>query len=195
MPRYSFGEAVRTAYALVLTKATFPTARLIRRPVYIRGGALLKAAPGLTTGYHCRFDLTRITPGAGPTLVIGTNCRMGDNVHIVASERVVIGDNCLMASKIFISDTTHGSYSGADQSHPQSDPTGRPLHCRPVQIGSNVWVGENVCILPGVSLGDGCIVNAGAVVTKSFEAAVMLAGVPARVIKRWDPDTQEWSAP
>jgi acetyltransferase-like isoleucine patch superfamily enzyme len=117
---------------------------------------------------------------------------MGDGVHIVASERVEIGDNCLMASHIFISDTSHGTYQGSDQSRPDSDPNLRPRHVRPVSIGHNVWVGENVCILPGGSLGDGCIVNANAVVTKSFPAACIVAGIPARVTKRWNAEAGEW---
>ena len=191
--RYSPTETARSAYALALTKLTFPGARLVRRPVYLRGRRHLRLAPGLTTGYRCRFDLGGGTE-EGITLTIGRDCSLGDSVQIVASDSVRIGDNCLMASNIFISDTTHGSYQGEGQSRPDSPPNDRPLGSRPVVIGDNVWIGENVCILPGVSLGDGCIVNASSVVTKSFPAGCMLAGTPARVIKRWSEEQQEWLA-
>lgn len=191
MTRYSISEIVRSGYALALTKAYFPTARLVRRPVYIRGRRHAEFGPGLTTGYHCRFDLggarrNRIT------LRLGSNCHLGDNVHIVASESVTIGDNCLMASKIFISDTSHGVYQGQGQSRPDSDPNMRPLSTRPVKIGANVWIGENACVLPGVSIGDGVIINANTVVTKDVPAVSMVAGVPARIIKEWDEDTGRW---
>ena len=194
MSRYSIGEVVRSAYSLALTKAFFPGARLIRRPIYLRGRRHAQFGAGLTTGYSCRFDLGGGSED-GITLTVGRNCHLGDNVHIVASERVSIGDNCLMASKIFISDTSHGSYQGDGQSSPNTDPNLRPLHSRPVTVGTNVWIGENVCVLPGVSIGDGAIINANAVVTKDVPAGSMVAGVPARVIKQWDDDGKEWLSP
>ena len=119
---------------------------------------------------------------------------MGDNVHVVASERVVIGANCLMASKVFISDTAHGSYRGANQSRPDSDPAARPLSSRPVHIGDNVWLGENVCVLAGVTIGDGAIVNANSVVTHDVPPGTIVAGAPARVVKRWSEHTSSWDS-
>jgi acetyltransferase-like isoleucine patch superfamily enzyme len=191
MHRYSPSEFVRNAVALPLTKAFFPGARLVRRPVFIRGRRHAAFGQGLTTGYRCRFDLGGSKHG-GTLLTVGRNCYLGDNVHIVASEWVEIGDNCLMASNIFISDTSHGRYQGPAQSRPDSNPNLRPLYSRPVTIGDNVWIGENVCVLPGVSIGNGCIVNANAVVTKSVPVGCIVAGVPARVIKRWSEDAGEW---
>ena len=191
MSRYSTSELLSSAYSLVLTKAFFRGARLVRRPVFVRGRRHLSFGPGLTTGYGCRFDLggARVD---GTTLRIGRNCRLGDRVHIVASERVEVGENCLMASNIFISDTSHGSYQGTHQSAPETEPNDRPLSSRPVRIGDNVWIGENVCILPGVTIGDGAIVNASAVVTRDIPPGTIVAGVPARVLKRWDEATGQW---
>ena len=191
MSRYSISEAVRSGYALALTKAFFPTARLIRRPIYIRGRRHAQLGPGLTTGYNCRLDLRSDNPNR-ITLSVGSDCHLGDNVHIVAYESVRIGDNCLMASKVFISDTSHGAYHGEAQSRPDSMPNLRPLLTRPVVIGDNVWIGENVCVLSGVSIGNGVIVNANAVVTKDVPAGCIVAGVPARVVKRWDEDSDKW---
>lgn len=193
MSRYSISEMVRSVYSLALTKAFFPGARLVRRPIYLRNRRQAQLGAGFTTGYNCRFDLGG-GAASGITLTVGSNCRMGDNVHIVASESVTIGDNCLLASKIFISDTSHGVYQGDGQSSPKSDPNRRPLHSRPVAIGSNVWIGENVCVLLGVSIGDGAIINANAVVTKDVPAGSIVAGVPARVIKQWDDDSKKWLA-
>ncbi len=191
MNKYGVAELLRSAYSLVLTRLFFPGARLVRRPLFLRGRRHAEFGHGLTTGYRCRFDLGGGTQ-QGITLTVGRDCSIGDDVHIVATESVSIGDDCLMASHIFISDTSHGTYQGDDQSRPDSHPAHRPLHTRPVSIGNKVWIGENVCILPGVTLGDGCIVNSNAVVTKSFPSACIVAGVPARVIKRWDETTGEW---
>lgn len=54
-------------------------------------------------------------------------------------------------------------------------------------IGKNVWICDNVCILPGVKIGDNCIIAAGSVVTKSFEEeGLLIGGVPAKVIKKME---------
>ncbi|MCC5895080.1 MAG: sugar O-acetyltransferase [Alkalibacterium sp.] len=57
---------------------------------------------------------------------------------------------------------------------------------RPITIGNNCWVGTNATIIGGVTLGDNCVVAAGAVVTKSFPDNVVIAGVPAQVIRKID---------
>lgn len=55
---------------------------------------------------------------------------------------------------------------------------------RPVTIGNDVWIGDRVTILPGVTIEDGCIIGAGAVVTRDIPAYSIAAGIPARVIKQ-----------
>ena len=115
-----------------------------------------------------------------PTLVIGDNVCCEDYVHIGCAESVTIGDGCLFASKVFITDHFHGKIASEDLS---LRPNERPLSCTPVKIGNNVWLGENVSVMPGVTLGDNVIVGANAVVTHSFPDNVVIAGIPARVIK------------
>jgi len=185
--RYSFSEIVSTIYSLVLTKLTVRNARLIRRPVYLRGRKSLVGGKGLTTGRFCRFDLN----GTKKTLFIGDNCEMGDLTHLVAHERVEIGNNVLIASKCFISDASHGSYKGEIQDPPFSPPNQRDLRTSPVRIGNNVWIGENVVILAGAEIGDGCIVGANSIVTKKIPPASVIVG-NNRIIKRWDDDTKRW---
>ena len=59
-----------------------------------------------------------------------------------------------------------------------------PEMAKPIKIGNDVWVGGGVIILPGVTVGDGCTLGAGSVVTKDVEAYTVVAGNPARVIRR-----------
>lgn len=193
--RYSVSETISNVYALICTKLFYRGARLIRRPFYCRGKSRLQFAQGLTTGYNCRFDLLgEENDKISKRLILGENCKFGDNVHIVAREKVVIGDNCLMASKIFISDTNHGDYSNVGiDSGPNIPPDNRPLYTKPISIGNNVWIGENVCILLGVSVGDGCIIGANSVVNKDIPSNCIVAGAPARVIKRWDVELSKWA--
>lgn len=186
--KYTLSEIVSTGYAFILTRLFFSQARLIRRPIYIRGRQSIKGAKGLTTGHFCRFDLD----GRKKTLQIGKNCQIGDNVHIVAHEKVCIGDNVLMASKVFISDSSHGMYKGDYQSNPNEAPNERDLCTRPVFIGNNVWIGENVVILSGVKIGDNCIIGANSVVTKDISENIIAAGTPALPIKEWNSDSKKW---
>ncbi|WP_314318830.1 DapH/DapD/GlmU-related protein [Paucilactobacillus nenjiangensis] len=179
---YSISEFIKTTYSLILTKIFYKGARLIRRPFYVRGRKSIHFGDGFTSGRECRFDL--LAKGKS-NLVIGENCKIGDRVHIVCHGEIIIGDNCLLASNIFISDTSHGSY-GMNSEGPDMAPEKRKLIVNKVCIGSNVWIGENVCIMPGVTIGDGCVVGANSVVTKNIPKNSVIAGVPAIILKAWD---------
>jgi len=187
--KYTPSEFLQNVYSLILTKLFYPKCRLIRRPIYMRGKASFSGGVGLTLGRGCRFDLN----GEKPTLFVGDNCQFGDYTHIVAHERVEIGNNCLLASKIFISDTSHGTYDNSENAEsPSIPPNDRKLVVKPVKIGNNVWVGENVVILSGVEIGDGCIIGANSVVTRNVEKNSIVAGVPARLLKRWEENEKKW---
>lgn len=187
--QYSFSELIGNVFALILTKLTLPQARFVRRPFYLRGKRSLSGCKRLTTGHFCRFDLE----GKKTTLRIGDDCEMGDMTHIVAHEDVSIGNNVLIASKCFISDTNHGIYRGETPDNPESAPNQRSLYTKPVSIGNNVWIGENVVILPGTQICDGCIIGANSVVTgKTYHEPCILAGTPARIIKKWNSFSRAW---
>ncbi len=115
-------------------------------------------------------------------------CKVGDNVHFVASEQVTVGDNCLLASHIFISDTNHGS----GEESPMTPPDSRPLVSQPVSIGNNVWLGEGVAVLPGAKIGDGCIIGAHAVVKGEIPPYTVAVGAPAKPVKKYNFETNTW---
>lgn len=185
--RYTFSEKVKNAYSLLLTRIFYPEARLIRRPVYIRGKKSIIGGKNLTLGYRCRFDLN----GTKESLYIGENCQFGDSTHIVALNRVEIGDNVLIASKVFISDSSHGIYKGANCSVPNSKPNSRKLIKKDIHIGDNVWIGENVVILPGAKIGNGCIIGANCVVTKTIPKNCVVIG-NNKVIKKFNEKEAYW---
>jgi acetyltransferase-like isoleucine patch superfamily enzyme len=189
MNKYSLYEIIDNTFSLIYTKIAYPSFRLLRRPAYIRGGTSIEGGYGLTTGRFCRFDLPG---GKKKTLHIGKNCQFGDNTHIVALKSVHIGENVLIASKVFISDTSHGSYTENGGSDPVIAPSKRKLISHPVKIGDNVWIGENVVVLSGVEIGKGCVIGANSVVTKNIEEGSIACGIPARVIKRWSHDKRKW---
>jgi lipopolysaccharide O-acetyltransferase len=182
---------LRIAYGLICTKLLYRPARLIRRPVYIRGRRNIRWGHGFTTGVGVRLDA--FGGGNETKLCIGDRVQLNDYVHIGAIHSVIIGNDVLVASRVFISDHHHGNYHG-DQEHssPQMAPASRPLISQPVNIGDRVWIGEGVSVLPGVKIGEGAVIGAGAVVTKDIPPNTIAVGIPAKVIKRFDPVSKKW---
>ena len=174
------------------TRIRFPKARLVRFPIHIRGRYAMSLGARLTTGRHVRLDAFPIKANH-TVLIIGNDVQLNDSVHIGAAESVEIGDYTLIASRVFITDHSHGVYDRYDiGSRPEVIPLERPIIAKPVLIGRNVWVGEQVCILPGVTIGDGAVIGAGSVVTRDIPARCVAAGNPARVIRQWDDASHEW---
>lgn len=189
---YGFWGILRLVKNWLLTRLFFPEARLVRFPVYVRGRSAMNLGKGLTTGVNVRLDAYSLV-GKEPVLKFGNNVQINDYVHIGAIQQVMIGDNTLIASRVFISDHNHGRYDELDVcSVPSVPPADRPLSSKPVFIGKNVWLGEQVCILPGVTVGDGSIVGANSVVTRDLPPNTIAAGNPARVIRVFDPSSSTW---
>lgn len=117
-----------------------------------------------------------------PCLTIGKNCHFGAHNHITCINNITIGDNLLTGKWITITDNSHGT-TNVETLH--VDPIKRPLYSKgPVVIGNNVWIGDKATILPGVTIGDGAVIAANAVVTKDVEPYTVVGGNPARVIKK-----------
>lgn len=117
-----------------------------------------------------------------PSIVIGENTNIGENCHITACDRIEIGNGVLTGRYVYISDNSHGNPAHGEELDIR--PSQRPLYSKgPVVIGDNVWIGERVCVMAGVKIGDGAIIAANAVVTHDIPAGVLAGGVPAKVIK------------
>ena len=173
------------------TKFLFSNARLIRFPIRIRGKSLITVGNGFTTGFNCRIDAyTELNKKK--VINIGNNVQINDYVHIGAVESVEIGDNVLVASKVFITDHNHGNYSGENQDSPYSIPQKRPIYSKKVVIEKNVWLGEFVSVLPGVTIGEGSIIGTMSVVNKDIPPFSIAVGSPARVIKKYNFEQNQW---
>lgn len=184
MKKYDLIGKIRIIYSLILTKLFYKNARLIRQPFDIRGKKYIKIGEKFTTGVGCRLEA--YPDGNKQVLKIGRNVQINDYVHIVAREKVTIEDNVLIASKVFITDLNHGEYTEEKNFDINIIPQKRKLHSKPVKIQKNVWIGENVVILPGVEIGENSVIGAGSVVTKSFPKNVIIGGNPAKIIKKYE---------
>ena len=134
-------------------------------------------------------QLNELLPNTGTGLEIqppfycdyGSNIVLGDNVYfnfncvILDVTRVIIGNRCLFGPAVQIYSATH------PMDHAQRA-AGLEFG-KPVTIGDDVWVGGNVTICPGVSIGDRAVIGAGSVVTKDIPSGVFAAGNPCKVIR------------
>ena len=189
--KYDFLGLIKMGMSFLYTKMYFRQAKIIRLPFDIRNKKSIKLGEGFVTGFGCRLEAYPTNSLA--TLLIGEGVQINDYVHITAMERVTIGNNVLIASKVYISDCSHGSYAGDENdSDPNTKPSARPLFSKPVIIEDNVWLGEFVSVLPGVRIGVGTIVGANSVVSRSLPSYVIAVGSPAKPIKKFNFDTQRW---
>ena len=192
--RYGLIGCYKIIISLIYTKLFFPKARLIRLPFDIRNKKFIQIGQNFTSGFGCRIEAHPLAHVNSKCIIIGKNVEINDYVHIAAGEKITIGDNTLIASKVFISDINHGSYSGLNQDSPLLAPNDRKLSTKPVSIEDSVWIGEGVCIMPGTTIGTGSIIGALSVVTKSVPPYSIAVGNPAKIIKKYNVETLHWDA-
>jgi acetyltransferase-like isoleucine patch superfamily enzyme len=156
---------------------------------YISFGRGIRAKSGLWLETVPRYQEQTFQP----CLTVGDNVLFSDGVHISCIDRIVIGNNVLMGSRIYIADHNHGVYRGPNPSLPSEPPALRPLGTTgPVLIGKNVWIGDNVIILGPATIGDGAIIGANSLVRGEVLPGTIVAGNPAKAIKRFTPATGCW---
>lgn len=143
----------------------FPGALLLRysRNIRIGPAALIK------TGAH----ICPCNPQAH--VEIGARTSVGFYTFLYASAGITIGDDCQIASFVYIVDSDHGTRKDTLMNRQANI-------ANPIRIGNDVWVGAHAVILSGVTIGEGAIVAAGAVVQKDVDPYTIVGGVPARLL-------------
>jgi len=112
------------------------------------------------------------------TLTIGYGGFVGWGSIICANEKIEIGDNCLIAEYVTIRDQNHGIEPDAGPFSKQSMTTS------PVVICDNVWIGAKASILAGITINSDSVIGANSVVTKNVETKTIVAGAPAKLIRK-----------
>jgi maltose O-acetyltransferase len=122
--------------------------------------------PFVGDNFHCDF---------GQHIHVGDNFHADYNCTMLDLAEIRIGNNCLIGPDVGIYTAGH-----------RLEPEGRTLdvYGMPITIGNDVWIGGHSTILPGVTIGDGAVIAAGAVVTHDVEPYTIVGGVPAKVIKK-----------
>lgn len=152
----------------------------------IRKGSRIDVFP-----WH-RFDIGKdsviegqciVNNGAGD-VVIGDNTLIG--IGCIITGPVTIGNNILFGQRVFISGFNHGYEDVRMPIYEQ------PLVKKCSSVGDDTFIGTNATIIAGVHIGKRCQIGAGSVVTKDVPDFCVAAGNPARIIKKYDPETNTW---
>lgn len=152
----------------------------------------------MSVGERLRMDAVHIYSSErrySPYLRIGLGVSFGSDAHIACNHRIIIGDNVLAGSHVFLTDHDHGVYSGilTRHSQPIEPPAHRDLTTDGyIEIDDNVFIGDHCIILKNVRIGKGAVVAAGSVVTRDVPPASIVAGNPARVLKRFNETNGKW---
>lgn len=141
---------------------------VIIRPLLLQGVARIRIGDDVIV----RDGAWLATEGAGSSLSVGAGCYIGHRAHLHSIDPVSIGSRCVLADNVMISSTDH------DRTHRT-----RVHGTGPVVIGDDVFIGQNACVLGGVTIGDGATVAAGAVVITDVPAGATVGGVPARELQ------------
>ena len=130
-----------------------------------------------TLGKYAIIECTGVLRNVGNSLKIGNNVGINHYCFIGVRGNITIGDNVIFGPRVNI----------FSENHVFNDPD-IPIKNQGVEkkdtiIGNDVWIGANVSIMPGVKIGNGCVIAAGSVVTKDVPDFSVVAGVPAKIIK------------
>ena len=147
----------------------------------------IKIGNNTTILKNCRLAVYGDTTKA--CITIGDNCYIGFGFSALASTKacITIGNNVLFASNVLVTNENHGMDPELNIAYME-----QPLSAEDVQIGDGCWIGEKVCILPGVVIGEKSIIGAGSVVTKSIPSYSIAAGNPAKILKQYNFNRKRW---
>ena len=131
-------------------------------------------------GVHFEGVLPRIRPftlvGDWHYLYLHSGCDINEGCMFVAKDKIEIGEGTAVAYNVSIYTSAYPHGNKLTKLYPKK--------IQPVVIGKHCWIGANAVILPGVEIGDYCVVAAGSVVTKNVPSGVMVAGSPAVIKKK-----------
>lgn len=113
------------------------------------------------------------TADFGKNITVGRNVFFNSGCRLQDHGGIFVGDNVLFGHNVVLATLDH-----------DLDPARRSLlHCAPIRIGNDVWMGANATITKGVTVGDGAVIAAGAVVTRDVPPRTVVGGVPAKALK------------
>jgi acetyltransferase-like isoleucine patch superfamily enzyme len=163
------------------------------RDVYIESGVVINRPRFVHLGDHVRIKRNtsiNLHPqdkrSKDGILFVGNDVIISEGCIISACNRIVIEDNVGISPYVMIIDSTRKP-GPIDRPSKEQD-----LKTKPVHIGADSWIAYNACIMPGVTIGEHCIIGALSIVTEDIPPYSVAVGSPARVVKRFDFERKEW---
>lgn len=125
-----------------------------------------------------------ITFHYGVHTTVGDNCFFNFNLTVQDDAEVTIGNDCNFGPNVTIVTPVHPMLPNERKAIMTAEgEIKRMCYAKPVKIGNDCWFGANVVVCPGVTVGDGCVIGAGSVVTRDIPSGCFAAGVPCKVIR------------
>jgi acetyltransferase-like isoleucine patch superfamily enzyme len=175
----AFSLALKSSFAELGSRS------LIQRPVRIGGTRRIAIGEHVFVGAGSWLQVHDGAAGDDPALQIGSATSIAGGCCLLAAQSVRIGEAVLFARNVYVSDHNH-----------RYRDTTRPVLAQgidgvaPVVIEDGAWLGQNVVVCPGVRIGAGAVVGANSVVKADVPPFTLVAGAPARVVRRFDPREQ-----
>lgn len=167
--------------------AAFGSGSVVVPPARVVNAQWIVVGNGVIVHEHAWLSVVPAVEGVTPRLTIGSGTSLGRFAHIACVGEVEIGEGVLASERVFIGDTYHGY---EDVFRPVIEQPMAPPE--KVTIGRGAFLGIGSIVLAGVTIGENGYVAAGAVVTRDVEPFTVVAGNPAKPVKRWDGAGRRW---
>lgn len=154
---------------------------LLVTPIFKRYSNLWYSKLGVK-GRRYRISTNLDLIGSYELLELGNQTEINAGCFLLAKDRIIIGDNSTLAyqTTILTSANPNGPHNKLSKVYPKMT--------APVTIGHNTWIGARTTILPGVTIGNYCVVAAGSIVNKDVPDYTLVAGIPAKKVKALNPE-------
>ena len=175
---------------LIGRRVTFRHLKKIRfgNNVIIDDGAVIDAKGysnhGITIGDNVYIGRNTIVYCKNGDISLGNRVNISSNCEVFSSNSLSIADDTVIGAYSYL--LSGGEYDYTDTEHPFSEQSGMVTQ-GPLTVGRNCWLGARVTVLDAASIGDRCVLGAGAVVTRPLPSNSLAVGVPAKVVKTLEP--------
>lgn len=179
----------RKAECLKLFLMAYKNNCFLGKCLYIRNVGCIKLGRNIKIHDYFRIECYKEYLGEKytPNLSIGNNVNIGPNFTSLVADTINIGEKCLFAGNVSLITENHGINPESSDSYQQE-----PICAGPIIIGKGCWFGQNVVVLPNVSIGERCIIGANSLVNTDIPPYSIAVGAPAHVVKKYNFISHKW---